>query len=178
MDVIVDAYNVIFKVPELGGSTKKCDIEDLRNKFLLLLKQYKAKRKHKLTVVFDGKGHGYPGHAEESGIDVVFSRPGLNADEEIKRMVSSSKQPKQIIVVSSDRDIQQFVKKYGSKTMDALVFYSEVTEKIASQTKTGHKNIKIVDGDEPMSKYLGPSKTEAQYWLKVFSDESEKLSND
>ncbi|MHC4183599.1 MAG: NYN domain-containing protein, partial [Planctomycetota bacterium] len=37
MDVIVDGYNVIFKVPELGANTKKCDIESLRNKFLLIL---------------------------------------------------------------------------------------------------------------------------------------------
>ncbi len=34
MDVIVDGYNVIFKIPELGASTKKCDIEILRNRFL------------------------------------------------------------------------------------------------------------------------------------------------
>ncbi len=34
MDLIVDGYNVIFKIPELGYSTEKCDIEILRNRFL------------------------------------------------------------------------------------------------------------------------------------------------
>ena len=45
-----------------------------------------------------------------AGIDVVFSRQGLDADEEIKRMVSDSENPRHITVITSDRDIEQYVK--------------------------------------------------------------------
>jgi len=34
------------------------------------------------------------------------------------------------------------------------------------------------EGDEPASKYLGPSKAESEYWLKVFSNKSGKVSDD
>lgn len=179
MDIIVDAYNVIFKIPELGANAKKCDIEMLRDRFLLILKQYKEKRKHKLIVVFDGKGYGVSHKTEVSGIDVVFSRPGLDADEEIKRMVSNSKRPRQIIVVTSDRDIVQFVKKCGSKILGPSEFYRDVTKKIAQQPayRQGHDK-RTNDEREPISKYTGPSKAEAQYWLKVFSNKIGKDFDD
>ena len=50
MDIIIDGYNVIFKISELGYSTEKCDIEVLRNRLLTLLEQYKEKRKHCFIV--------------------------------------------------------------------------------------------------------------------------------
>lgn len=179
MDVIVDGYNVIFKVPELGDSTKKCDIEILRNRLLSVLEQYKEKRKHKLIVVFDGQGSGVSYKSNISGIDVVFPRPGLDADEEIKRMVSNSKRPREIMVVTSDRDIKRFVVKCGSKVMEPLEFYRDVTKKIAHQTADGRGRKEIMrDEGEPMSKYTGPSKSEAQHWLKVFSDKTGKDSDD
>jgi hypothetical protein len=34
------------------------------------------------------------------------------------------------------------------------------------------------EDDEPISKYLGPSKSEAQYWLKVFSKRTGDRSDD
>ena len=178
MDIIIDAYNLIFKVPELGDNTRKCDIEDLRDKFLSILKQYKAERKHKLTVVFDGKGFGASNIMEDSGVDVVFSRPGLDADEEIKRLVSSSKHPRDIVVVTEDRDIIQFVKKYGCKVTGPLKFYKDVIEKITRQESPEKGSKEITDESEPIKKYIGPSKTEAQYWLKVFSGKMGGLCDD
>ena len=175
MDIIVDGYNVIFKVPELGYSTEKCDIEILRNRFLAILEQYKEKRKHKLIVVFDGKGHGNSSETRAAGIDVVFSRQDLNADEEIKRMVSNSGNPRHITVITADRDIEQYVKKYGCKVVEPLAFYRDIkrkVERLQSTKKDGRLFTKEED-NEPASKYLGPSKTEAEYWLKVFSGKQE-----
>ncbi len=180
MDIIVDGYNVIFKVSELGYSTDKCDIEILRNRFLAILEQYKEKRKHKLIVVFDGRGTGCSSEARSAGIDVIFSRDGIEADEEIKRMVSISKTPRNITVITSDRDIEQYVKKYGCKVVDPLSFYRDIKNKVArlqATVKEGRQFTKEED-DEPVSKYLGPSKTEAEYWLKVFSKDAGKISDD
>ncbi len=180
MDIIIDGYNVIFKISELGYTTEKSDIEVLRNKFLNILEQYKEKRKHKLIVVFDGKGHGNSMATGTAGIDVVFSSEGLEADDEIKRMVRNSKNPKHITVITSDRDIEQHVKKYGCKVVDALDFYNDIKKKLSgSQVSRNDKRL-FADGgdDEPMSKYNGPSKAEAEYWLKVFSNETGMKSDD
>ena len=180
MDIIVDGYNVIFKISELGYTTEKCDIEVLRNRFLAMLEQYKEKRKHKLIVVFDGQGAGNSSGIRPAGIDVVFSRQDLDADEEIKRMVSRSDNPRNITVITSDRDIEQYVKKYGCKVVDAMSFYIDIKKKV-SHTQVAEQEdgrFKNEDDDEPISKYLGPSKSEAQYWLNVFSNKSEKRADD
>ena len=175
MDIIVDGYNVIFKVPELGYSTEKCDIEILRNRFLTILEQYKGKRKHKLIVVFDGKGSGNSSETRAAGIDVVFSREDLDADEEIKEMVSNSENPRHITVITADRDIEQYVRKYGCKVVGPLAFYRDIkrkVERLQYTEKEGRLITKEEEG-EPASKYLGPSRTEAEYWLKVFSGKHE-----
>jgi len=175
MDIIVDGYNVIFKISELGYTTEKCDIEILRNKFLTLLEQYKEKRKHKLIVVFDGQGTDNSSETRVDGIDVVFSRQDLDADEEIKRMVRESENPRHITVITSDRDIEQSVKKYGCKVLEPLAFYRDIKKKVARLQAEGQdgSRFKKEGDDEPISKYIGPSKSEAQYWLKVFSGKQE-----
>lgn len=180
MDIIVDGYNVIFKISELGYRTDKCDIEVLRNRLLNLLEQYKEKRKHKLVVVFDGQGAGNSSEIRPAGIDVVFSRQDLDADEEIKRMVSCSENPRHITVITSDRDIEQYVKKYGCKVVDALAFYRDIKKKVEhiQSTGQGDSRFKKDEEDEPLCKYLGPSKSEAQYWLRVFSKKSGKRADD
>ncbi|MCP4266997.1 MAG: hypothetical protein GY777_15740 [Candidatus Brocadiaceae bacterium] len=180
MDIIVDGYNVIFKISELGYSTEKCDIEVLRNRFLAMLEQYKEKRKHKLIVVFDGQGAGNSSEIRPAGIDVVFSRQDLDADEEIKRLVSGSENPRHITVVTSDRDIEQYVKKYGCKVVDAIAFYRDIKNKVvhSQAAEKEDSRYKKEEDDEPISKYLGPSKSEAKYWLNVFSDKSGKRADD
>ncbi len=180
MDIIVDGYNVIFKISELGYTTEKCDIEILRNRFLAMLEQYKEKRKHKLIVVFDGQGAGNSSEIRPAGIDVVFSRQDLDADEEIKRLVSSSDNPRHITVITSDRDIEQYVKKYGCKVVGALAFYKDIKKKVAHTQSSEQEDsrLKNEDDDEPISKYIGPSKSEAKYWMNVFSNKSGKRADD
>lgn len=63
---------------------------------------------HEITVVFDGWKSG--GAREETlktgGVVVIYSRLGENADYVIKRIISRDK--KEWIVVTSDRDIAAF----------------------------------------------------------------------
>ncbi|MDR4499417.1 MAG: NYN domain-containing protein [Candidatus Scalindua sp.] len=178
MNVIIDGYNMIFGVPELGANIDKCDTETLRNKLLLLLERYKEKRRHELIVVFDGNV-GASSTMSVSGIDVVFPRTGLDADEEIKNLVSRSRNPRHIIVVTGDRSIRQFVRKCGSKVVGPLEFYKSVQMKTDRFPASGRESKgKIRDGKEPVSKITGPSRTESQYWLKVFSELKEKPTDD
>ncbi len=178
MNVIIDGYNMIFGVPELGAHIDKSDTETLRNRLLSLLEQYKEKRRHELIVVFDGNV-GPSSTSSFSGIDVIFPRTGLDADEEIKCLVSNSSNPRQIIVVTGDRSIIQFVRKYGSKVVGPIEFFKAVQGKIERFSPTGHENNnKIRDGKEPMSKIMGPSKSESQYWFKIFSEAKGKTKDD
>jgi len=94
--------------------------------------------------------------------------------------VSSSNNPRHITVITSDRDIEQYVKRYGCKVVDALAFYRDIKKKVEyiQAGDKGDSRSKKEEDDEPLCKYLGPSKSEAKYWLDVFSRKSGKSTDD
>jgi predicted RNA-binding protein with PIN domain len=67
--------------------------------------EYKKKKGHDITVVFDGwkTGEAQESHLVIGGIKVIYSRIGEKADSVIKRIISSDR--REWIVVSSDREI-------------------------------------------------------------------------
>ena len=73
-----------------------------------LLSEYRKMRVHDITVVFDGWKSGGPREEtlKTGSITVIYSRLGENADYVIKRIISRDK--REWIVVTSDRDIAAF----------------------------------------------------------------------
>ncbi len=67
--------------------------------------EYRKKRGHDITVVFDGwkTGESEESHSIIGGIRVIYSRLGEKADSVIKHIISSDR--REWIVVTSDRDI-------------------------------------------------------------------------
>ena len=115
-----------------------------------------------MTVVFDG-WQGGPVEEERdklSGIDVIYSRKGEKADEVIKRMVQE--RTEEIVVVTSDRDIANFVSRRGGTTISSHEF-----DELMGKTKTamaGHASRteemsgKEDDGTRGGTKKKGPSR--------------------
>ena len=85
-----------------------------------------------MTIVFDGWEGG---SAEEerdriSGITIIYSRKGVKADDVIKRMIQ--KRDEEILVVTSDRNIADFVSHRGGTAISSPEF-----EKLINSAKTG-----------------------------------------
>lgn len=99
-NIIIDGYNVI-------GIFHK-DMQKARDDFIELLINYKKYKDHDITVVFDGykSGDREERLSFKGGIRVIFSRLGEKADDVIKRIISKDK--KEWIVVSSDKDIASY----------------------------------------------------------------------
>lgn len=112
--IIIDGYNLI---GVLHG-----DVEAERQRLLERLMEYRKLKGHDITVVFDGwkEGRAEGGGAVTGGIRVVYSPLGEKADVVIKRAVSQSRG--QLIVVSSDREIQGHAWARGSVPVDSEVF--------------------------------------------------------
>ena len=77
--------------------------------------------KSKITVVFDGYPKVAAQKLDETDIDVVFSKEET-ADARIKMMVEASKNPKNIVVVSDDREIKLFIKSIGASSIGVEEF--------------------------------------------------------
>ena len=130
MHIIIDGYNLIRQSDALRRY-ERISLEEGRNALLRGISLYKKQRGHKVSVVFDG-WQGGPVEEERdklSGIDVIYSRKGEKADEVIKRMVQE--RAEEIVVVTSDRDIADFVSRRGGTAISSQEF-----EELMGRTKT------------------------------------------
>jgi len=98
--LLIDGYNLI--------GTAHRDLEKARNDLVTALSEYSKIKGHSITVVFDGWKDG---KAEETvtcsgDIRIIYSRLAEKADSVIMRMISREK--KNWIVISSDREIADF----------------------------------------------------------------------
>jgi predicted RNA-binding protein with PIN domain len=114
--LIIDGYN-------LTGILRG-DLEGERQRLIDALSEYRKKKGHDITVVFDGwkDGPGKESRSKVGGITVIYTGLGEKADSVIKKTVSKSPAP--MIVVSSDREIQKHAWSQGATPIDSEVFLS------------------------------------------------------
>ena len=116
--VIVDGYNVTKTgYPDLP-------LEQQRSRLVAGLVALVARSGAEVTCCFDGATVG--GHIpsmSRRGVRVLFSKPGEIADELIRRLVRAEPQGRPVVVVSSDREVADGVRRHGARpvTSAALV---------------------------------------------------------
>lgn len=111
--LVVDGYNVTKRgYPEL-------DLERQRSRLVRELSGVGAQAGAEVTVVFDGAERvpGLPGAPR--GVRVLFSRKGQTADELIRALVRAEPNGRPVIVVSSDREVADGVRRAGAYPLPA-----------------------------------------------------------
>ena len=105
-----------------------------REQLIQLLIAYKKIRGHDITVVFDGwkSGSGREEQFTTGGVRVIYSRLGEKADAVIKRIISREK--KEWIVISSDREIMSHAWACGSVPIPSSEFQSLIEKGDTSTT--------------------------------------------
>ncbi len=111
LQYVIDGYNVI----KHASFVPPKKVKDAKTALLEVIKAYHlcGSPKNSVTVVFDGFPDSYNSVLTDVRISVIFSREE-SADERIKRIVSSSGNPKIIIVVTDDRDIKSCIRAAGA----------------------------------------------------------------
>ena len=129
--VIVDGYNVIFAWPELRALAPE-NLELARVVLVDRLGVLAAQADTRVMVVFDA--HHVQSHSASrqvhDGVEVVYTRSGLDADGTIERMVRSrlSRDSRaQITVASSDRAHTDLLRGMGALVIGA----AELQERLA-----------------------------------------------
>lgn len=117
LQYIIDGYNLLnhprpSRVLDRQRSTTPAE------KIISLIKKNKltGSSKNKVTVVFDGYPPSGQSPVIERGMDIIFAR-GVSADEKIKTMVESSANPKNIFVVSDDKEIRFIIRALGARSL-------------------------------------------------------------
>ena len=86
MRLVIDGYNVIFAETHRPLPKHEPELEQMREDLLRRLEEYRVGEGDDVTVVFDGgEGGAHLARFQHfAGVEVIFSDPKSDADEEIR----------------------------------------------------------------------------------------------
>ncbi|MET8568745.1 NYN domain-containing protein [Streptomyces sp. NPDC004783] len=114
--LVVDGYNVT------KTGYPQMPLEKQRLRLLGQLSQLAAQTGAETTCVFDGAELAAPVLlAPPRGVRVLFSKPGVTADELIRQLVRAEPPGRPVIVVSTDREVADGVAKAGARPVASVV---------------------------------------------------------
>ncbi|MBL7131001.1 MAG: NYN domain-containing protein, partial [Candidatus Omnitrophica bacterium] len=120
-------------------------------KIISLIKKNKltGSSKNKVTVVFDGYPPSGQPPVVERGMDIIFAR-GVSADEKIKSMVETSANPKNIFVVSDDKEIRFMIKALGARslTIDDFINQGKDVKSAARRDDSSELKLRISEMEQ------------------------------
>lgn len=121
MHLIIDGYNLVGVTTGFGGS-----LEGARDALIASLAAYRRRKQHPITVVFDGWKQGLPngGHEHRSGVQVLYSKKGEQADQVIQRL--ARQYGSECAVVSSDHEVAGGARSAGAFVMTAQEFAAKL----------------------------------------------------
>jgi predicted RNA-binding protein with PIN domain len=152
---LIDGYNVIRREPDLRAREAE-SLEAGRRALLHLLARAHRDPRDEFTVVFDGAR--VDGGAPSPGrIRVIFSRPPHTADDELMRLARQWQSG--VVVVSSDRRIQDAARRAGAAALTAERFL-EALETRSAGTEPGRAK-GLSAGPEPRRSSLRPPSDQA-----------------
>ena len=161
MVLLIDAFNVIYKFPDLEEHMHRGElVRAMRGLLQLLLDFMKAWPKPLIIhLFFDGKKK--PGDETKrekiSGMHVYYSHD-LSADHLIKEYIKVCPSPGEIRTVSSDKDILLFAKKHRCHVQTAEEFADWVGAALAPK-----KKLRPEKAANPRV-----SDREVEYWMEMF----------
>ena len=125
MEIIIDGYNLLFVSSNFSARQEEL-LENARNRLIEKLHQYKRERNISISIVFDGWKGGFHAQSQDmvKGIKIIYSKLGEKADEVIMQIIENSS--KEIVVVSSDREIRDFAARHNMVSLSSSEFEKKI----------------------------------------------------
>ncbi|MBB5890457.1 NYN domain-containing protein [Kutzneria kofuensis] len=118
--MVVDGYNVTKTgYPELP-------LSDQRDRLVHQMAVLAARTGAEVTVVFDGAGVVAVPSAAPRGVRVLFSDPGVLADDVIRALVTAEPEGRPVVVVTSDRAVADSVRRRGAHPVPSAVLLARL----------------------------------------------------
>nr|WP_307853067.1 NYN domain-containing protein [Kitasatospora sp. RG8] len=119
--LVVDGYNVT------KTGYPALPLEQQRIRLLGGLAMLAQRTQAEVTCVFDGQDLDVPViMAPPRGVRVRFSRTGETADELIRRLVRAEPQGRPVVVVSTDREVADGVRKAGARPVASILLLNRL----------------------------------------------------
>lgn len=203
--IIIDGYNVLLgigmlKIPPLGSQLSRGQLQKARERFLSSLSALPKEVCRQIVIVFDSAMRlpELPDKYLHNSMEVCFASGHQDADEMIVQWLQKHSSPKQVLVVSSDHEIQTFAKRRKSSFQDSVPWFEQFVENPSAWPKKGTTNTEEeknrpldVDVEDFLSSdegavsldFAGPqgslpsvpeSEEDLENWLVEFDDQFEK----
>ncbi|GGS40529.1 MULTISPECIES: NYN domain-containing protein [Actinokineospora] len=118
--LVVDGYNVTKTgYPELS-------LADQRDRLVRQLAALAARTSAEVTLVFDGAGVVAVPVAAPRGVRVLFSDPGVLADDVIRALVTAEPEGRPVVVATSDRAVADSVRRRGAHPVPSAVLLARL----------------------------------------------------
>lgn len=174
MRILIDGYNLMHAIGFHGNLAQPGILEAARLRTLDKLAEYlSAEESSNTVVIFDAghRGKEQPRHYARNSIRVEFAMDYANADSMIQELIRDHNTPKQLLVVSSDHQIQRTAKARKANFIDS----DEWIVLLESRTKSKIKSNKTNSNSRQPPK----TDTENDYWMEVFTADSiDEMIND
>jgi predicted RNA-binding protein with PIN domain len=120
LHLVVDGYNVSKTgYPDLT-------LADQRTRLVSQLGALAARTGVEVTVIFDGAGVVTAPPRGSRGVRVLFSDPGVLADDVIRDLVAAEPQGRPVVVATSDRAVVQSVRTSGAHAVPSAVLIAKL----------------------------------------------------
>ncbi len=165
MRLVIDGYNVIFAETHRPLPKQEPELQQMREDLLRRLEEYRVGEGEDVTVVFDGgeEGAHLARFQHFGGVEVIFSDPRSDADEEIRTYLRESSHARDMRVVTDDRPLALSAKRLGAR-VSGTAWLEEHMEH--SRARRGD----AIATAEPAGKYEGPAESEVDGWTETFGD--------
>ena len=158
MPYIIDGNNLIGSSPDIS-----LEESGARQKVLHIVRKFQQNRNNKVIVVFDGKPDGATHHQELGPkFQIIYPQYGESADDEIKRILDSYSDFRDVVLVTSDRELKSFARRLGARTVNSIEFYFRLKREYR-ETDKKEESLKRIE--------TRLSDQEVDQWMKVFTDD-------
>lgn len=124
MIILIDGYNVLKMVIAAAQVNDRA-----RDAFIALLGRYARAAHHRITVVFDGGSDPRSITYHQQGVSIIYSGYRESADVVIKDLLEQQ-QKKEVLLVSTDRELNRYAEQFSIPSMDSIDFYRLVEDRL------------------------------------------------
>lgn len=154
MPFLIDGHNLIGAMPDLHLA----DPDD-EARLVERLQRLALRTGRRIMVVFD---RGAPGGAldrtSRGGVTVRFASSGVTADALLIRIIQAERNPRGLIVVSSDRRVQEAARRHGAQVWSSPAFVAYLRRALGAAEPAAPGS-----AEKPEADAEG-----LEYWLRLF----------
>lgn len=167
MRILVDGYNLAHASGILSRNIGPGTLQRARDGLVgFLMASLSQAERSGTTVVFDAKNapHDLPKEQIVDGIRVLYAFGYATADALIEELIRAESAPRQLVVVSSDRQIQLAARRRRATSVDSDRWYADLRRRrreAARAERTPQEKPSLRGAEE-----------EIEYWVRLFDGET------